>query len=115
MRVELSADGWAELRDPATLTNGQRRPLMKASAELGVTQDEDGTANVDDVPAEKLLELGDVMLTAFISAWSFGPLPSEDPAALDNIPAHDYDRLQFAAGELMPQLVWNPEPGTDPT
>ena len=113
MRVELSEDGWAELRDPAQLTNGQRKPLVKAIAALPTNPD--GTPDLDRATPEKVLAIGETMLEVFVESWSFGPLPSDDPAILDDLKATDYDRLQHAAGQLMPQLVWSPQPGTDPT
>lgn len=103
MRIELANDGWAELRDPQTLTNGQRKPFMRLLA--GLPTGKDGTPDMNAVDADTILSIGDTLLKAFLVEWSFGPLPAEDPAALDNLLAVDYDKLQVAAGDLMGELA----------
>lgn len=101
-RVELK-DGWAVLRDPDTLTNGQRKPFMRLLATMPTRPD--GTPDISRADADKIFEFGEAILTAFITEWSFGPLPAEDPDALDNLPAVVYDGLQVKAGELLGEMI----------
>lgn len=80
IKHELPSGAWVQSADVKTLTRGDRREMIKlartASAENA------GFATVD------------YLLTHLITAWSYPfPIPAEDPASLDRIPAEDDDAI----------------------
>jgi len=88
-RVELPSGGWAVLRDPATVTNKERRPIL---AEMARQEDR------KDVPVgEQTLErltVAQKYVELLVKSWSLDiPVPREAPDWLDDIPALDLDFL----------------------
>jgi hypothetical protein len=54
---------------------------------------------------EKGLSVIDAMVVLLVESWSFDkPIPSEDPAVLDDMPAKDYDALSTPAAAAMADL-----------
>jgi len=64
-----------------------------------------------------VLKAGDVFITVMVESWTLDlPLPSEKPMhedgmlvgseVLDDLLAHDYDRLQVAAAVMISQTRW---------
>lgn len=148
IHVELENGKSAELREPATLTNGQRRPIVAASRKfLNVDLDpqirlelQRAVARKDTERQNELLtaiqigldesapfKVGEVTITVLVESWTLDlPVPSEQPvhddqgvligsSVLEEISAWDYDRLQRAAGEILPQINWSePSAGKAP-
>lgn len=88
-RVELPSGGWAVLRDPTTVTNRERRPIL---AEMARQED------LHDVPlGQQTLErvtIAEMYVRVLVKQWSFDlPIPSTDPSSLDDIPGLDHDTL----------------------
>lgn len=94
MRVDLTDGQWAELRDPSRLTNKQRRPLQIAGLKIAKF-DKDGTpTEVDTSDPVAVLDFGEALVLALVESWSFDkPVPSEDPASLDDMLGSDYDLI----------------------
>lgn len=120
-RVELPEGAWAELRDPRTLTNGQRKPLTRL---LATAPRVDSETLVDKagkpvkvIDNASILELGETCVRVFVDSWSLSlPVPSVDPSSVDNIPARVFDVLEAACTALIDEAwtVTDVE-GTDPT
>ncbi len=88
-RVELPSGGWAILRDPMTVTNRERKPIL---AEMARQED------LKDVPTgQQTLErvtIAEMYVRTLVKAWSFDlPIPSVDPSSMDDIPSLDHDML----------------------
>ncbi len=101
-RIELTNGQWADLRVAETITNKARRPVQ------------DILVNEEPTPGRGT-RAAEALLPWLIAAWSLDlPLPSEQPDALDQVLAHDYDRLLKAASErfarLFEQFGVNPDP-----
>lgn len=143
-QVELENGQSATLRDPATLTNGQRRPIVLASDRyrkahlepLVVRELQRAVAQKDEQRQSDLLaaialgaddetetlRVGEVAITVLVESWTLDlPLPIDNPTldddgniigskVLDDLTAWDYDRLQRAAGRLVPDLRWTEPP-----
>lgn len=99
-RVELPDGQWAELREPASLTNGQRKPFMLAFTRA-VQQSTSGT----DESAAATLAVGDATIVVLIDSWSLDKkLPCDEPAVLDELDIGTYDTLAKACAALIPDL-----------
>jgi hypothetical protein len=127
-KIELPGGEWAELRDPYTVTERERRPLKRAFLALsqaGSTNEAPGEVAVNTpVPPQlgggasaSLADL-DAKMTAmedfeaqaaafFVTSWSFPTAPSAD--ALLDLPAAAYAAIDEAVsdrlGVLFPQLA----------
>lgn len=103
-RIDLPSGGWAEVFE-AELTHGRRKPLLRRA--MGISGDT-GPAGAD------LLDWMDDLIVAFVVAWSFGPTPYEDAAAIDALAAPDYDALVAATmplvGSMMSGIVGGASP-----
>lgn len=107
MRAELTNGQWAELNDPKTITNGERRPLMEAFDRNRDVFDELGRV----VREKSNIPITEASIRVLVTEWSFpGPIPSQDATALDNMLNEDYDRLAHACADLMPKMIWAPDP-----
>lgn len=151
LAVELENGKHARLRDPAKLTNGQRRPisivtedynkerldptmtreLQKAVAQNNVERQTELLAAVQlDSDESAELRVADVLITVLVEEWSLDlPLPDTAPKfdedghligseILDDLLAHDYDRLRWATARLLPALKRGPgetSPSSRPT
>ena len=119
MRIELPGNDWAELRDPATLTERQRRPVraavmamstgaMAASIDAAEATTADQAIAVAQAvtPADLavMVEVNDLVAVAMIEAWSFGEPPTSADALLD-LPGGTYDLLVAAVAEHMPAFM----------
>jgi hypothetical protein len=94
-RVELPSGGWAELRDPTTVTNAERKPIMAEMVKAA-----DGKARSEGEAAEEGYAVSEALIRLMVGKWSFDlPLPVQDPTVLERIPALDYDRLCVAVNE----------------
>jgi hypothetical protein len=101
MRVELTDGQWCELRDPARLTNKQRRPLQTASLKLGKFDDQGESLGVDLSDPDAVLDFGEALATALVESWSFPtPVPADDHASVDDMLGTDYDLIVKGAMEL---------------
>lgn len=113
MRVELP-DGWAELRDPETLTRGDQKAVLKAS-KLEIDP-EAGVARVDGSNDE---DMQDAMLARVITSWSFPlPLPSKVPGSLNKLSIAQGKALGEAVKPHLELITTKVDPGkrdTDPT
>lgn len=89
--VELPSGATAVLRDPLTVTNRERKPILRALAANGAS---DPLGNLDTA---------DIIVRVMVESWSYPGkgIPSSLPAesCLDEIPAIDADRLRVAVME----------------
>ena len=113
MRYELSGGNWMELRDVATLTEGQRRPVRSKLLDISPATraamesskpavPTDGRPAVPTVPAavadvltgadmDTLSQVNDMVAVSMIETWSFGEEISTD--ALLSLPGKVYDEI----------------------
>lgn len=101
-RVELAGGAWADLRDPASLRNRDRKALLLPL---------DAVTGGD---IAKGLALIDELLATLVTAWSFDlPLPSVDRGSLDELTCADADRLTKAAEAARAALFPDFDPSPD--
>ncbi len=123
--IQLSADNWAELRDPRDISERLRRPIVRAITRVSregwlaiqapPEQGPDGNPLPPRLPAEDLEAFGeanDAGIVALVKAWSY-PAPVSIDAVLD-LPAADYDRLRAAVAPLIGEMFTSFEPSQDP-
>ena len=88
-RVELPSGGWAILRDPMTVTNRERKPIL---AEMARQEDAKGVPEGQVVLERQTI--AEMYVRTLVKAWSFElPIPSVDRESLEDIPALDHDAL----------------------
>jgi hypothetical protein len=127
-RIELPGGAWAELRDPYTVTERERRPLKRAFLALsrvGTADEKPGDVVVEtplapmqggsaspaddlgdfDAKLDAMEDFESAAAAFFITAWSFDSEPSAD--ALLDIPAAAYAALEKACGERLEVLFPN--------
>ncbi len=96
-RIDLPSGGWCELRDPKSITNRERKPLVEhAEAESG-----------EDASLVAKLGFADRLVSLMVASWGYDfPIPKERPESLDDMPAIDLDTLRLAVQkpENMPFL-----------
>src|SRR5205814_9343096 len=92
MHIELENGQWVEFRDIEKLTNGQRKPFMRAIASLPT--DAEGKPNLAATSGDQILAVGEALLVSLVESRSFGRLPGENADARDDPLAPDYDRPQ---------------------
>jgi len=98
--------GWIQLRDPKSVKEKVRRPIMGKAASLRSSMQDD---SVDIVGA---YELNDLVAIALIEAWSFpGEITTDNLVELDT-PA--YDAIQRATAPLLNQMMPSFEVTPDP-
>lgn len=85
MRVELPDDHWAEMREPESVTAGDRRRFI-AAAEMTEGGD-----------TSKTLGAMNTLIALLVTAWDLGPLPAQYPDVLDELSMPVYDALLGAA------------------
>lgn len=96
--------GWIQLRDPKSVKEKVRRPIMAKAAVLRAAGDE-----IDVVGA---YELNDLISIAVIESWSFPyPVNVESMTELDT-PA--YDAIQRITAPLLSQMMPSFEVTPDP-
>lgn len=104
-RVVLPSGQWAELREPKTLTNGQRKPFMLAFTRA-IQQ-----SGTEAAPAAALA-IGDAAIVVLVDSWSLDKkLPSDEPSVLDELDIGTYDTLMRECAERIPELEQSLEPG----
>ncbi len=86
-RIDLPSGNWVKFRDPKSVTNRERRPLMEHAEE----ETAEGAGLVRNLSfAERLVAL-------MVGEWSYPhPLPSAKPEVLDDLPALDLDTMMQA-------------------
>ena len=83
-RVDLPSGGYAVLRDPLTVTNKERKPIV---AQMDAAQ-----RNPDQIVTN--FDLTEQLVVLMVKEWTHPfPLPSQSRDSLDEIPTLDYDRL----------------------
>jgi hypothetical protein len=119
MRVDLPDGGWAELRDPESITNRDRfewrrrhlpKLIDKIAAENGVAPTLVGEVEVSTRAAEFVMD-------RMLLAWSFAlPLPAKDPEVWFEIPPDVYDAIRDACSPIVTALQgvsFDPKKGED--
>ena len=127
-KVSLPGDAWAVLRDPETVTEGRRRPiirlqrriLMRAGAtETGLTRKQ-LTERLSPEDYDSLEDVDDMVMAALVSSWSYDA--DVTPEGLLELPGPARSALLKACRPLIPRLlgettdedVLNPESPTTP-
>ena len=89
-RIELPSGGWCELRDPDTVTNRERKPIVEKAESEGSES------------SSLVSKLGfvDRLVVLMVTRWSFDfPIPKEKPESLDDLPGRDLDKIRLAVQE----------------
>lgn len=139
MRIDLPDDNWAELRDPAKVTEAARRPVLRNIARLAPeTRDalseaeqiesaaKNGTdeekaeaklmqaqrlAGIQDADLDRLEAANDHAIVAFVSAWSY-----EQPVTLEaalQLPYAAFNALREAVAPLVLEVLVDFTPKVD--
>lgn len=102
MRVELTNGNWAELKEPETLRNRDRKALLLA---------------IDGIEGNvaKALAMSDALLERLVVEWSLDlPLPTKGSDSLDELLPGDADILfrncESARDALFPSFDVDPDP-----
>jgi hypothetical protein len=94
--------GWVDFPDPDSVTNGQRKKLMRRLR-----------------TSEESLDRSDILVMEFIEGWSLSlPLPTSEINTLDTLPTKVVDAIYMAAGEILKAITpdFSPNPSkTSPT
>lgn len=129
MRIELSNGGYAELRDPESVSERKRRPIIDAIAGIPpeikgeldaiAAMQAEGTEQVD-IPNPSGSALGrindmtDLIIVALVRDWAVGqrggepvPVPVTLDGMLDEFPAVDYDTLRDVTAPLFGRMMPN--------
>jgi len=96
MRVELDTAGnWADILDIADLRDGDRKRVNRAiKLEVGPDQRPVISGGIED-------DMRDALLTRVVQNWSLGPIPGQDPEALDRLTIEQGRNLREAVGPHM--------------
>lgn len=113
MRLELPEGAWAELADPAKVTERKREPARRAFVQAAQAQANGGDAGPI---LDALKDAGNKVTVAQVTSWSFGE--EVTPDALLDLPGDAYDVLVKAAtdrvSELLPEFETVDEVPPDP-
>lgn len=97
MRIDLGGGDWADLKDPALVTNGDRKAAL--AYYMSHTGDAEGVA--PHAWAGQCILL-DGYLKTMVENWSFEmPVPSTDVGVMDRLPLEKANRLYAAVQPLM--------------
>lgn len=112
-RVDV-AGGWVELRDPKTVSERLRRPVMAKASQLAsvVSEVSKGEARIEGDSLTGMYEFNDLVAVALISEWSF-----EQPLTVDgmlDLPSATYDEIQKIVAPMFNQLMPSFEADPDP-
>jgi len=107
--------GWVDLRDPKTVSERLRRPVITKASQLSSVinemQGDDSGNSVSSKGLGEMFEFNDLLAVALISEWSFGSEVSTE--ALLDLPAETYDAIQKLVAplvtDLMPSFEVTPE------
>ena len=104
-------NGWIQIRDPKTITERMRRPIIARASNMSALVDlADGEAPLSDV--EKMLEFNDLVAVTMIAAWSFDGDVNVD--TLLDLEVETYDAIQKKTSEYVSQLMPSFEVDPDP-
>jgi len=106
--VKLPSGNTVTLRDPKSLTHGDRKKILASTREAK-----------DWSIAERGFAMNDALLAIIIDEWSFELLPpSVRVESIDELAPDDYDALSVEADKAMavlfPSLVQTDEADADP-
>lgn len=112
MRVDLPDDHWVEMRGPDELVAGDR---------IAVNESFTVPVSSETTPGEVVARvmsgaIGDhtrvALLRRIITAWSFDrvglPIPSLNPASIEQLPLEAYNRLRVAIEPHMDKVNYTP-------
>lgn len=120
-RVDLLDGQWAKMRDPATVTEGQRRHLKEARATIEAWDHQiDRQLQANNFAAVKMMveqqataaaASENVIVALVVESWSFdfGVPQPHDPAPVRLLIADDYDTLLKVAYDIVKSTRVNPE------
>lgn len=115
-KIDLPSGGWVALRDPKTLTRGQRKPLDRARQRLGlarnlieVLEGRQPAGDLADSDVGLLEGIMESVAFVLIDEWSFDSPPSV--AAFDDLSPQDYEALIEAVTPHRATLIPDFEPG----
>lgn len=111
-RINLPSGGWIELRDPRELKARDKKAIIRNMQPPDEAK-----------PLGFALDVADGLACMLIAAWEIpylpgAPLPSADPAQLDELTIPDYDAVMDAvrpAQELLFPRPATPDDHADPT
>lgn len=102
-KIDLPGGAWAQLRDPDTITERQRRPIKAAMIAAG-SSGEFQAALADGI--------FDHLVLALLESWSFdAPVTAE---GLLDLPGSAYDALTKACTPMLKQILPDFAPTPDP-
>lgn len=109
------SEGWVVLREPKSVPERLRRPILaltaKAVSELENSETETTETKFDAETMSFFNELNDLLAIAMVKEWSFGEVTLE---ALLDLPMGTYDEIrELVSGfvtDLMPSFSPSPDP-----
>ena len=104
-RLDLPGGAWAELRDPAAVTERQRKPFVAA---IGRASKADGA---EDGGLSAMIDVQDSLIVAMVAAWSFdAPVGAEGLLDLPHgtVSALRLECMKFQA-DLLPDFSVDPD------
>ena len=105
-KVSLPGDAWAQLRDPDTVTERQRKPFVTA---IGRVAKADG---MDDGGMGALFDVQDCLVLAMVQEWSF-EFPVTADGLLD-LPHKAISALRVECAKFQDELMPDFGPTKDP-
>ena len=97
----LPDGGWVVLRDHTKLSQGDREDFLDALPDIEAM-----------TPTRGGLATFAALIAYAVTAWSYGPLPSEDPQVLRSLPIAAYDAIREACEPFrlafFPQMTATP-------
>ena len=101
-KVEVPG-GWIELRDPKSVSERLRRPVIAKASQLSgaVTAVEGGAVSSEAVT--EMFEFNDLIAVALISEWSFDSSVSAE--SLLDLPGETYDAIQRTVAPMVTDLM----------
>jgi len=104
--------GWVQLRDPKSVSERLRRPIVAKASQLAGAVNEITDNNVSETNLTSMFEFNDLVAIALIEKWSFGDVVSLE--GLLDLPGKAYDEIQKIVApmvsDLMPSFEVTPDP-----
>lgn len=102
-KIEING-GWIVLRDPKSITERHRRPLMAMTASAIQYLDKDDKSKLNAEAINALSEFNDALAIAMISEWSFGEVNLD---VLLDLNGATYDQIREIVAPLMSEIMPN--------
>lgn len=105
-KIDLPGGAWAQLRDPDTVTERQRKPFIHAVGRVSKADE------MSDGGLSALVDVQDALVLAMVESWSFDAPVSAD--GLLDLPHKAATALRLACTPFQPELMPDFGPTPDP-